>query len=471
MTDTVLTPDICVIGAGSGGLSLAAGAAAFGVEVVLVEKGRMGGDCLNYGCVPSKALLSSAKAAFARNGLVDEPLGPDFESARAHIQATIAAIAPHDSQERFEGLGVTVLRGGARFVDQETVSVGDRLIKARRFVVASGSSPLVPPIPGLDQTPYLTNETLFEDLRPKPDLLIIGGGPIGLEMAQAHRRLGSRVTVLEAGRILSKDDPEHVEILRQHVKSEGIALLEDTHVERVEPTDSGGVIVHVATEQGMRAVTGTHLLLAVGRSPNVDGLDLEKAGIATDKRGIRVDASLRTNNRKVYAIGDVAGGPQFTHAAGAQAGLLLRALLFRLPVKFTADSIPWATYTSPEVAHVGLGLEEARRRAGAVRVLSVAYDGNDRARTDNQTIGALKLYAGKGGRLLGADIIGAQAGELACLLSLAYSKKMTMRDLAGFVAPYPTLSELVRRAAISYYAEAPANPWVRRVVAILQKFG
>lgn len=474
---TVLKPDICVIGAGSGGLSVAAAAAAFGVDVVLIEQGKMGGDCLNAGCVPSKALLASAKAAVAeasgrklgvRFGAVDV----DFARANDHVRAVIAAIAPHDSEERFEGLGVTVLKHHARFTGPDCVLAGETEIRARRFVIATGSRAAVPPIPGLDTVPYLTNETLF-DLRQAPEhLIVIGGGPIGMEMAQAHRRLGSKVTVIEAQKALGKDDPELAAIVIEALRSEGVTILEDTKVAGVENT-AAGVSVSVETPEGVRrSLEGSHLLVATGRAPTVDGLDLEKAGVAYSRKGIEVDRGLRTSNRRIYAIGDVIGGLQFTHVAGYHAGLVIRSILFRLPAKENRDLIPWVTYTSPELAHVGLSEPEARRRHGdKVRVLRAEYAGNDRAQAEGRTVGCLKLIAGPGGRLLGADIVGTQAGEIVNLLSLAVSQKMTMKALAGFVAPYPTLGELVRRAAISYYGEAPKNPWVRRVVQFLRIFG
>ncbi|NKX63302.1 FAD-dependent oxidoreductase [Labrenzia sp. 5N] len=473
----LLTPDICVIGAGSAGLSVAAAAAAFGVEVVLIEKGLMGGDCLNYGCVPSKALLAAAKAAHtqeaaSRFGVHGDKPKVDFAEANDHVRKVIAAIEPHDSQERFEGLGVTVLRETARFTGPDEVLAGAVRIKARRFVIATGSSAFVPPIPGLEDVPYLTNETLFQ-LRDRPEhLAIIGGGPIGLEMAQAHRRLGSKVTVFEAQKALGKDDPELAALVLDTLRAEGIDILEETAVEKVGRSGAGLVISAKGADGKPVTVEASHLLVATGRAPNVDGLGLKEAGIDHDRKGIAVDKGLRTSNRRVYAIGDVAGGLQFTHVAGYQAGLAIRSILFRLPVSMTSDIVPWVTYTSPELGHVGLSEAEARSRYGhKVKVLTADYAGNDRAQAEGLTKGRLKLIAGPRGRLLGADIAGAQAGEVINLLSLALSKKMTMKDLAGFIAPYPTLGELVRRAAISYYAEAPKNAWLRKAIGFLRLFG
>ncbi|MBN9668903.1 dihydrolipoyl dehydrogenase family protein [Roseibium aggregatum] len=473
----MLTPDICVIGAGSGGLSVAAAAAAFGVDVVLVEKGLMGGDCLNFGCVPSKALLSAARAATGAAGapafgVLSEGMRVDFAAVSDRIRAVIAAIEPHDSQERFEGLGVTVLRETARFAGPDRVVAGATEIRARRFVVATGSRPFVPPVPGLDDVPYLTNETVF-GLRQAPErLAVIGGGPVGLELAQAHRRLGAEVVVLEAGKVLSRDDSELSAILVQNLKAEGIELFEETAVERVAKSGEG-IEVSIRSRSGeTTTLTASHLLAACGRTPNVEGLGLEEAGVAFDARGIKVDRGLRTSNRRIYAIGDVIGGLQLTHAAGHQAGLVIRSILFRLPVAMNGTMVPWVTYTAPEIGHIGLSERAAVEKYGhRARVLRAEYAGNDRAVAEGRTAGRLKLIAGPRGRLLGASIVGAQAGEILNLLSLALSKNMTMKDLAGFVAPYPTFGELVRRAAISYYAEAPKNVWVRSVIGLLRKFG
>lgn len=473
----LLTPDICVIGAGSGGLSVAAAAAAFGVDVVLIEKGKMGGDCLNYGCVPSKALLAAGKAAqntrkAAEFGIQQDQPSIDFAKANDHVQRVIAAIEPHDSQERFEGLGVTVLRELAKFTGPDVVVAGDHEIRARRFVIATGSTALVPPVTGLDQVPYYTNETLF-NLRETPDHLgIIGGGPIGLEMAQAHRRLGAKVTVFEAQTALGKDDPELAGVVLDALEEEGVDLLQETLVEKVESSDGRIAMISRSAGGETKTTAVSHLLVAAGRAPNVDGMGLESAGVSFSPKGIAVDKGLRTSNKKIYAIGDVAGGLQFTHVAGHQAGLVIRSILFRLPVTMKTETVPWVTYTSPELGHVGLTETEARKRYGSkVKVLSAAYSGNDRAQAEGETKGKLKLIAGPGGRLLGADIVGTQAGEVINLLSLALSKNMTMKDLAGFIAPYPTLGELVRRAAITYYADMPKSALLRFGIGLLRKFG
>lgn len=473
---TILTPDICVIGAGSGGLTVAAAAAAFGVPVVLIEKGRMGGDCLNYGCVPSKALIAAGKQAHLMShgagfGVAGVEAEVNFGKVMAHVQKTIAAIAPNDSVERFTSLGVQVIQEEARFTDDRTVVVGDYEIHARRFVIATGSSPFVPPISGIDTVSYLTNETIFEQKRKPAHLIVIGGGPIGMELAQAHRRLGSEVTVVEALSALGKDDPELTAIALQRIRSEGVAVLEQTRVTKVEKRGRSGVTVHIEDETGSSALEGSHLLVATGRKPNTASLDLDKAGVDYDRKGITVSDRLRTSNRRVYAIGDVAGGLQFTHVAGYHAGLVMRALLFRLPARENRAIIPRATYTDPEIAHVGMTEAEARESGRPINILRWPYSENDRAQTERKTEGLIKLVTDRKGRILGASIVGANAGEMINFWALALSKRLGVRDIAGYVAPYPTMTEIGKRAAITYFTETTRKPLVRGVVRFLRRFG
>ena len=472
----VLTPDICVIGGGSGGLSVAAAAAAFGVSVVLLEKGKMGGDCLNYGCVPSKAMIAAGKQAHAlkngsKFGIANVEPEIDFKAVNKHIKSVIGAIAPNDSVERFTALGVTVIEEAGQFVDRETVVVGDTKIKARRFVVATGSSPMVPPIPGLDDVDYLTNETIFERTRKPRHLIIIGGGPIGMELAQAHRRLGAEVTVVEAFTALGKDDPELTAIVLEQIRAEGIEIREGAKVVKVERRGKTGVTLHLETENGTDSIAGSDLLVAAGRAANVEGLGLKEAGIEYDKRGIKVGKSLRTSNSKVYAIGDVAGGLQFTQVAGYQAGLIIRSILFRLPASQKTGIIPWATYTDPELAHIGMTEEDARKAHRAIRVLRWPYAENDRAQAEHKTSGLIKMITSKRGKILGVSIVGANAGEMINFWALALSKSMTVKDIAGYIPPYPTMTEIGKRAAITYYAEATRKPFVRWLVGFLGKFG
>jgi len=463
--------DICVIGAGSAGLSFAAGAAQMGARVVLLEGHKMGGDCLNYGCVPSKALLAAGHKAHAMGhgafGVSAGPVTTDFAAAKDHVAEVIATIEPHDSQERFEGLGVQVIREFGRFVGHDKVQAGDTTITARRFVIATGSRPFVPPIPGLSDVPYLTNETLF-DLRDRPGhLIIIGGGPIGMEMAQAHRRLGSRVTVLEGLKALGKDDPELAAIALERLRSEGIEIVEGAMASEITG-GAGDITVH--TGDGA-TYAGTHLLVAVGRAVNIDNLDLYKAGVERTRGGVKVDASLRSpTNRRVYAIGDAAGGPQFTHVAGYHAGVIIRSILLGLPSKARSDHIPWATYTDPEMAQVGLTEAEAREKHGAkLQVVRAEYSGNDRATATGQTTGLIKVMVVRG-RPVGASIVGAQAGELIQTWALAIANHLKMSAIAAMVAPYPTLGEINKRAAGAYFTPKLFDSiWVKRFVRMVQR--
>ncbi len=452
---TVLRPDLCVIGAGSGGLSVAAGAVQMGASVVLVEGGEMGGDCLNFGCVPSKSLIAVAKAAHAHRAsapfgvAADEPQ-IDYAAAMGHVRSVIAGIAPHDSQERFERLGVTVIRDWARFVGPRAVVAGDRRIEARRFVIATGSSPAAPPIPGLDETFFLTNETLWNNHVLPTRLLVIGGGPIGLEMAQAHRRLGAEVVVLEAGRAFSRDDPETAEIALARLRVEGVEIREGARIVAARDREGGGAVL---TLDGGETLQGSHLLVATGRRPNTSALDLDAGGVAHDRRGVTVDRGLRSvSNRRVYAVGDVAGGLQFTHVANYHAGLVSRSALFRLPVRNDPGILPWVTYTDPELAQAGLTEAEARDRHGSVEVVRFPFAENDRAQAELRTEGLIKAVIGRRGRILGASIVGAHAGELIQPWALALSAGLKIGAMAGHVAAYPTLGEVSKRAAGAYFA-------------------
>jgi len=464
--------DICVIGGGSGGLSVAAGAVQMGARVVLVEGGKMGGDCLNYGCVPSKALIAAGKHAHAMTTGAAFGVAPvvpevDYAAAKDHVAGVVAGIAPHDSVERFEGLGVKVIKAYGRFISPTELQAGDVIIKARRFVIATGSSPFVPPIPGLDKVPYDTNETIF-DLREKPKhLIVIGGGPIGMELAQAHRRLGSEVTVLEGLTALGKDDPELTAIALARIRGEGVEIVEGAMASEIKGK-AGAIEVH--TKDGT-VFKGSHLLMAVGRRPNIDKLDLEAAAITFHRGGIDVDHGLKTSNRRVYAIGDVAGGLQFTHMAGYHAGIVIRSALFGLPSKSSTAHIPWATYTDPEIAQVGLTEAQARETYGAaLEVVRFQFAENDRARAELATDGLIKVMVVKG-RPVGASIVGTQAGELISLWSLAIANKLKMGAVAAMVAPYPTIGEINKRVAGAYFSPRLfENNWVKRIVGLVQKF-
>jgi pyruvate/2-oxoglutarate dehydrogenase complex dihydrolipoamide dehydrogenase (E3) component len=472
-----LAVDVCVIGAGSGGLSVAAGASQLGMKTVLIERGKMGGDCLNYGCVPSKALLAAAKRVKAARldgafGLARAPPAVDFPAVMRHVHEVIAAIAPNDSVERFEGMGVRVIRAAARFTGPCEVAAGDISLAARRIVIATGSSPALPPIPGLGDVPFLTNETVFDNTVLPEHLIVIGAGPIGLEMAQAHRLLGSRVTVLEAARVLAKDDPEMAALLIQRLTADGVAIEAGVKIRRVERV-GGRIALFLDEGGGERRIEGSHLLVATGRRANLADLDLDKAGIRTDARGALIlDRRLRTSNKRVYAVGDAAGGPQFTHVAGYHAGIVIRNALFRLPAKVDYRALPWVTYTDPELAQIGMTEGEAMAaRAGDLRVLRWPFAENDRAQAERETHGLVKVLTRANGRVLGATMIGAHAGELIQPWGLAISGGLKLSTMAAFLAPYPTLAEVNKRAAGSFYTPKLFSERTRRLVRLLARFG
>ncbi|MEM8688633.1 MAG: FAD-dependent oxidoreductase [Pseudomonadota bacterium] len=467
--------DLCVIGGGSGGLSVAAASAQLGASVVLLESGKMGGDCLNYGCVPSKALIAAGKAAYAQSHSAKYGVAPvtpkvDFEQVHRHIHGVIASIEPLDSQERFEGLGVRVIREPGRFRSAKSLVVGDEEIKARKFVVATGSSPGTPPIPGLDQVPYLTNETVFNNTKLPKDLIIIGGGPIGMEMAQAHARLGSNVTLLEAFTPLGKDDPELTKFVLDQVIEDGVRILSGIKINNV--THSKDSYALECEYRGKaQTITGTTLLVAAGRVPNVEGLDLERAGIEYSKRGIKVDKYMRTTNKNAYAIGDVAGGLQFTHMANYHAGLVVRSALFPLRAKESTGHIPWVTYTEPELANIGLTEEQAKEQHGDIRILRWPFAENDRAQAERKSLGLVKVIITPKGKILGAGIVGPSAGELIHVWSLAISSGLNIRAFTGYVVPYPTLGEVSKRAAITHYAGLAENKWVQMAMKVRRWLG
>lgn len=523
--------DLVIIGAGAAGLSVASGAAQMGAKVALIEAGEMGGDCLNTGCVPSKALIAAAEAAqdirkAARFGIASSAPKVDFAAVMAHVHKTIADIAPHDSQDRFEGLGVTVYRDWARFTGPREITVGDQVLTGRRIVIATGSRPFVPPIDGLADVPYLTNETVF-DLDQLPDrLMVLGGGPIGAELAQAFARLGSQVVLVEAGSLLGREDPEAVAVVRANLQADGVDLREGAIVRKaggqvgdiwLELADAGtdaGTGTGAGTGAGTgddsrdsagedRAapdrtgdsatestgdrvsdrlgagndplldarISGTHLLIATGRAPNVDGLGLDLAGVETDRSGVITDARLRTGSKHVFAIGDVVSGtPSFTHVAGYHAGIVIRQALLALPAKADHANIARVTYTAPELAHVGLTEADARAAFGdRLAVQTIALASNDRARAEALTEGFLKLMIHRG-RPVGATIVGPQAGELIAPWVQAIGLGTKLSKISGLVLPYPTLSEMGKGAAGAYFStKLFGNPLIERGVRWIQR--
>lgn len=475
MSDSkIIETEVCVIGAGSGGLSVASGTAQLGLKTVLIEAAEMGGDCLNTGCVPSKALLAAGKRAQAHrkddiSGIKAHEPDIDFSAVKDHVFDVIGTIEPHDSQERFEGLGVHVIREFGEFIDSKIVKAGDHIIKAKKFVISTGSRAFVPPIKGIDEAQVLTNENIFE-LRDKPDhLLIIGGGPIGLEMAQAHRRLGCQVSVFDMATILPRDDQKNVEFVRQALIKEGINLYENFSINEVKHGENNHTII--GTHDGKNiAIKGSHILVAAGRKPNSDKIGLDKANIKHDRRGIIVNDKLQSSQKHIYAIGDVAGGPQFTHVAGYHAGLLIKSICFKIPAKVNYAALPWVTYTDPELAQVGLTETDARNKHGdSINVAEWNFEGNDRAIAEKTTAGQARVITNKKGLVLGASIVGPHAGELIAVWGLAISQKMKISALTATIAAYPTLGEINKRAAGAYYTPSLFSDKTRKIVRFLQK--
>jgi len=469
-----LRPDICVIGAGPGGLSVAAAAAAFDVNAVLIEKGRMGGESLNRGSVPVQALIAAAERANAartgtRFGIKTGRFSVDFAAVNAHVRDVVGTLAPNAARERLAGLGVHVIAGEACFTDPRTVAVGDVTIRARRFVIATGSSSVMPAIPGLLGAPYLTDETVFDLAEIPRHLIVIGAGPVGLELAQAFRRLGSEVTVLEAATPLAGADPEGAAVVLDALDREGIKLRTGVEITKIGRALSRIQVVLTA-QDSVETIEGSHLLVTTGRRPNVEDLNLDAARIRTSPQGgVILDKYLRTTNKRVYAVGDVAGGPNATHVAHYHAGLVIRHLLFGAPVRMDHEIIPWATFTDPQLAHVGLLEHEARAHSGVIRVLRWPYRENDRAQVERATDGHIKVVTDRTGEILGVTIVGPRAAESLTAWTLAISQKLNIRALAGLVVPYPTYAEVGKRAAITYFTQGLTTPRTRRIMGWLRR--
>jgi pyruvate/2-oxoglutarate dehydrogenase complex dihydrolipoamide dehydrogenase (E3) component len=464
--------DLVVIGAGSGGLSVASGAAQLGLRVVLFEKGEMGGDCLNYGCVPSKALIAAADAAHqARSSSqlgVRAEVSVDFTQVMAHVRAAITAIAPNDSQSRFEGLGVEVIREAASFIDAKTVASASAQVAARKIIIATGSHAVVPPIPGLADLAYLTNETVF-DLKALPEkLIVLGGGPIGIELGQAFRRLGSQVSIIDSGHMLDREDRAAADVVLAQLAHEGVELLPGFKAVRIE----AGPTVVVAGDDGERRISGSHLLVAVGRAPSLAGLELEKGDIVYGRQGVLTDATLRsTTNRRVFAVGDVAGRGQFTHLAGAQAGLVIRKAVFGLPIDADALAVPRVTYADPELASIGLGEADARKLHGdTIRIEHLELSDNDRATAEGDVRGFGKLVTTAKGKVLGVTLVGRHAGDHIAIWALLLSAGLTLSKLTGMIAPYPTRGEINKRLAGQWYAPRLFSKPTRWLVSVLKLF-
>jgi len=464
--------DICVIGGGAAGLVVAAGGASLGAKVALVEKHKMGGDCLHYGCIPSKTLLQSARVAHTMANadafaIPGHHPRTDISSVMERVAGVIKSIEPHDSPERFRELGVDVILAAGQFTDPQTFTVDGRQIHARHFVIATGSRAAVPAIEGIEDIPYLTNEQIFDLREPVDSLIVIGGGPIGIEMAQAFGRLGSKVYVIQRGaQILPKEDPDMAEVVAKQLQKEGIELLTEHNPIRVEGT-KGDIRLTLQDPAGNKKTINTsHLLVAAGRHPNIENLGLENAKVELKNGHIVSDARLRTTNKRIFAAGDIVGGPQFTHMAEHHAGVVLRNAIFRLPAKVEKKVVPWATFSEPELARVGLSETEARQQGVNHKVYSFPFQDMDRAKADGTTEGFAKIITSPKGKLLGAAIVGPHAGELIHEYVLAIAKGMTAADLSSVIHIYPTLAQINRRVADARMKEGltlSAKKWIKRI--------
>lgn len=464
--------DIAIIGGGAGGLSVAAVASQLGLKVVLAEENKMGGDCLNYGCIPSKSILAAAKTAHAflaagQFGISSVAPVINFAGVLEHVTNVIRDISKQDSVERFRELGVDVIQAPATFINNKTIKAGNTLIQARRFVIASGSSPALPPITGLNQVNFLTNETIFSLQDAPKHLLVIGGGPIGCELAQAFRFLGIEVTILEAFKIMPRDEQDLVQILREKFIRDGIILHEHIKVVHIKKSATG-VDVIIEKNGIEQTISGSHILVAAGRRPNVTSLDLEKAQVEYTSKGIEVDSHLQTTNKRIYAIGDVIGGYQFTHIANYHAAIVIRNIIFKLPAKIDYRAIPWVTYTSPELAHTGLTSDEALKQFKNAKILESTFANNDRAQAEHETIGKIKVIVTNKGKIIGCSILGPHAGDLIVPWIMLIKEGKTLRDLTETIIPYPTFSEISKRVASEYYAPSLFSTKVRKLVSFLK---
>ncbi len=472
----ILTADICVIGGGSGGLSVAAGASQMGAKVILCEGGKMGGDCLNYGCVPSKALIEASRNIHdlrksAKFGIHANQLEINFSQIHQHIQKVIETIEPHDSIERFESLGVKVIPNYASFIDQKTIQAGSYRIKAKYIVIATGSSAFIPPIKGLSDVPFLTNESIF-DLTEKPEhLAVIGGGPIGCEIAQSYALLGTKVTLLESTKhILAPVEKECREVAISAMKAAGIEIKTNLTIDEIAINSDNDQALNIYYQQddSEQLLTASHLLIATGRTANLHKLNLDNAKIKYHAKGVNVNAKLQTNQKRIYAIGDIASAFQFTHMAAYHAGIVIQNILFKLPAKVNYNSFPWAIYTTPEIAHVGISFDKAIQMGATI--LSFPYKDNDRAVASLETRGLIKVAVNKKGYVYCACIVGKDAADLITPWTMMIANKLRIKTMASLIIPYPTLSEINKRIAGSYFTPILYGNKTRKLVQFLLKW-
>ncbi len=459
--------NLVVVGAGTAGLVTAAGAAGLGAKVALVERGLMGGDCLNVGCVPSKAIISAARRATAVRdaksfGVYTNDARIDFAEIMQRMRQLRASISPHDSASRFRDLGIDVFFGQGTFTGSNSLDVSGQTLKFKRAVIATGARAAELPIPGLQQTGYLTNETLFSLTELPPRLIVIGGGPIGCEMAQSFARLGSRVTLIErSSHIMPREERDAAELVQSEMIRDGVEFVFDSEVARVEKRGSEKIVV-IRNAWHEREITGDEILVAIGRKPNLDGLGLEAVGVVSDpSRGVEVNDFLQTTNPNIYAAGDICSKYKFTHAADFLARIVIQNSLFMGRAKASRLIIPWCTYTSPEVAHVGISPSEAAEQGVELTIFTQPLTGVDRAILDGEDNGFMRAYCREGtDKILGATIVAAHAGDLISEITLAIKHKIGLKNIASTIHPYPTQADAIRKLG-DQYSRSRLTPFVK----------
>jgi pyruvate/2-oxoglutarate dehydrogenase complex dihydrolipoamide dehydrogenase (E3) component len=462
--------DMGIVGGGAAGLTVASGAAQLGAKTLLVEKEvSLGGDCLHFGCVPSKTLIRSAHVYHLmrhadRFGLPTVDVPPvDFKQIAARIQNVIHTIQHHDSEERFCGLGAKVLFGEAEFADEHTIALDGRRLSAKNWLIATGSSPVTPPIPGLHDTAFLTNRDIFSLDRLPQHLVVLGAGPIGIEMAQAFNRLGARVTVVDrSDQILGKEDKDMADTLAAVMLEEGVRFYLEASIEEVQQKNGHKYVKIIDAVGESRTLDAEAVLVAMGRAPNLQGLGLEKIGVAYDRHGITVDSRMRTNQKHIYAAGDVSGGLQFTHAAGYEGGIVVSNAIFHLPRKADYTYFPWCTYSDPELASIGMNEKTARSKGIDYTVWDEAFRDNDRSLAEGESSGKVKMILDAGEKPLGIQILGPRAGDLISEWVAVLNGKVKLSTLAGAVHPYPTIGEINKKVAGNVFSPKIFSPKVQK---------
>jgi pyruvate/2-oxoglutarate dehydrogenase complex dihydrolipoamide dehydrogenase (E3) component len=470
--------DIGIIGGGAAGLTVASGAAQLGAKTLLIEKEpELGGDCLHFGCVPSKTLIKTAHVYHQmskgpRFGLPETTRQPvDFRMVAERIRSVIGNIQQHDSVERFGKLGVKVAFGAPHFTDEHTVELTGKKITAKKWLLATGSSAAIPPVEGLAQTPFLTNREIFSLEKLPESLIILGAGPIAIEMAQAFCRLGSKVTVIQRNdQILSKEDKDMADLVMHVLALEGVTFHLGCRILRTRDLGGSREVIIAAANGSERSIIGSEILVALGRAVNVAGLALQEIGVAFDRKGIGVDNRLRTTHKHIYAAGDVIGGYQFTHAAGYEGGIVVSNAIFHLPRKVDYTWMPWCTYTGPELAGIGLNEKMARAAGLEYRLWTENFADNDRSLAEGEELGKIKMLIGRDNRPIGVQIIGLHAGELLGEWVAALNGRLKLSTLAGAIHPYPTLTEINKRVVGSTFSEKIFSDRVRKILKFLFRF-